>query len=123
MIRIQEGDFSIEEVISSLRGKNTGAIVSFLGVVRGDKGVNRLDFEVYEEMAEKKLKEIRKEVMERYQLEGLAIVHRKGTLRVGENIVLVVASARHREEAFSACQWSMDQLKKIVPIWKMKGKE
>jgi len=123
LIRIQEEDFSIDQVVSSLKGKDVGAVVSFLGVVRGDEGVSKLDFEVYEEMAEKKLKDIRREAMEKYQIEDLAIIHRKGTLKVGENIVLVVASAAHRKEAFAACEWSMEQLKKVVPIWKKERKK
>ena len=95
--------------------------MSFVGTVREESGgeqVDRIEIEVYPEMAEKQLATIREEAMDRFEVIEVLVVHRYGELRVGDNIVLVAASAAHREAAFDACRYVIDELKKRVPIWK-----
>lgn len=117
MIRITREDFDPGEIIAMAREKDAGAIVSFLGTVRDD-GIDEMEVEAYEEVAEKDLAEIAAEARERFGILGAHIIHRTGQLRVGENIVMVVTAAPHRREAFRACEYIIDRIKERVPIWK-----
>jgi len=121
MILLTKKDFSIEEAISSLRHRKTGAVVSFLGTVRGTTGkgkVARLMFEADRSAALKMLKEIRLKAIRRFKLQDVVIIHRLGTLHVSEKIVLISVAAPHRREAFAACRYLIEELKRSVPIWK-----
>ena len=98
-----------------------GAIATFVGVVRnhsGDKRTDHLIYEAYAEMAEKKMQEISDEVKERWGITDLGILHRVGRLEIGEISVLIAVSSPHRAESFAACQYAIDRLKQVVPIWK-----
>ena len=121
MIRITRDDFSVEEKMKLLLKPSVGGLVTFVGTVRDESEaghVDRMEIEVYPEMAEMQLATIREEAMKRFGVEDVLVIHRYGNLRVGENIVLVVVSAGHREAAFDACRYVIDELKKRVPIWK-----
>lgn len=123
MVRIQERDFSIDEEIERIKktSKRIGGISIFLGTARDfSKGeeISGLSFEHYPVMAEKKLNEIRERAIKDFGIIELSIVHRVGKINIGDNIVLIVAASEHREEAFQACRFSIDELKKITPIWK-----
>lgn len=122
-IRIQKERFSVDDEIERIKdvSESIGAVVTFLGTTRdvsGGRQVSKLDFEHYPGMAEKKLGEIRKRAIQDYGVIDVTIIHRTGTLPVGENIVLIVVAAGHREEAFKACRFCIDELKRITPIWK-----
>jgi len=121
MIKITTDDFSIDEVHDALKGEEVGCIVSFVGTVRGiseGQKVQRLEVEVYEEMAVTELEEIRRRAIELFKVQDIDIIHRVGALAVSDNIVLISVSARHRKEAFDACSFVIDELKRLVPIWK-----
>lgn len=121
MIKVTEEDFSIKDVISSLKEKEVGAIVSFLGIVkalRESDVINELIVEAYREVAEEKLKEIRSKALKKFNVVDVAIIHRIGRLKPLENIVLVAVSAKHRKDAFRACSWVIDEVKAQAPIWK-----
>jgi molybdopterin synthase catalytic subunit len=115
---ITNEDFSIDELVRGMKKPEIGAIVTFLGVVRAEEGINGLNVEVYEEMAEKELKRLERAAREKFDIEAVEIVHRAGSLKVGENIVVILVGARHRKEAFRACEYLIDELKERVPIWK-----
>jgi len=122
-VRIQQEPFSLDEEVERLKGSSSsiGGIVTFLGTTRDisrSKTVAKLDFEHYPGMVEKKLSEIRDRAIKDYGAIDATIIHRIGTLPVGENIVLIVAAAVHRDEAFGACRFCIDELKRITPIWK-----
>lgn len=122
-VRIQREPFDVDQEIERIKKTSTsiGAVVTFLGTTRDiskEKQVARLEFEHYPGMAEKKLGEIREQAIRDYGVIDAGIVHRVGTLPVGENIVLIVVAAGHRDEAFRACQFCIDELKRITPIWK-----
>lgn len=105
----------------AVRSPRCGAVVLFLGTVRDLTGEHMtvfLDYEAYAPMAEKKLAEIEAEVRRRWPVGEVAIVHRLGRLAVGEVSVAVAVSCPHRREAFAACQFAIDTLKQLVPIWK-----
>ncbi len=122
-IRIQTEDFSVEDETLKLRdtSKRIGGIVTFLGTARDfSKGqeINKMDFEHYPGMAEKRLGEIRDQALKDYDIIEVTIIHRVGEIAVGENIVLIIVGAEHRQDAFRACSWCIDELKRITPIWK-----
>jgi len=121
MIRVTKENFSVDDVIAGLKSRSTGGVVSFLGVVRGEskgKPVEHIEIEVYEEMAVYQLEVIRRQAIERFGVEEVAIVHRYGSLKASENILLVVVASPHRAEAFDACRYVIDEIKRRVPIWK-----
>ena len=122
-VRVQREDFSVAEEIARIKAVSSriGGIVTFLGTVRDfsrGKDVTKLEFEYYSGMAEKKLEEVRLAAKERFDVIEIAVVHRYGELGIGDNIVLIVAAAEHRRQAFEACRYVIDELKKHVPIWK-----
>jgi len=122
-IRIQQGPFSLDEETERLKKSSSaiGAIVTFLGTTRDlsrGKRVSKLEFEHYPGMAEKKLEEIRERALKDYGVVDAVIIHRVGVLPVGENIVLIAVAAGHRDEAFRACRFCIDELKRITPVWK-----
>ena len=122
-IRIQKEPFSVEREVERLKqaSSSIGAVVSFLGTTRDismEKQVAKLEFEHYPGMAEKKLSEIRERAIKEYGVIDVTIIHRIGTLPVGENIVLIIVASGHRDEAFKACRFCIDELKRITPIWK-----
>ena len=115
---VQQELLEPEEVLSLVRDPAAGAVVLFLGTVRADPGVKALDYEAYEGMAVKKLEALRSAAKETFGVTEVAIAHRTGRLPIGETSVAVACSAPHRQEAFRACEWVMEELKQVVPVWK-----
>jgi molybdopterin synthase catalytic subunit len=121
MIKVTREDFSIDEIVASIRSGGMGAVVTFLGVVRDNahgKDVDRIEIQVYEEMAVKQLQAIRGEAIARFGVEEVAIVHRYGSLGVTDNIMMIAVGAGHRPEAFEACRFILETIKEKVPLWK-----
>lgn len=110
--------FSLDALIQQLERAGAGAVVGFIGYVRGDGGTEHLRFETYTEMAEREIAAVRAEAVTKFSLTGCLVRHRIATLAVGEPIVAVVTAAPHRRAAFEAAEWIMDELKTRVPIWK-----
>jgi molybdopterin synthase catalytic subunit len=104
-----------------IKAPECGAVVIFDGIVRnhsGGKPTLYLEYEAYEPMALKKMREIGAELRSRFPVHRVAIVHRLGRLEIGETSVLIAVSAAHRNAAFDACRFAIDTLKRTVPIWK-----
>lgn len=121
LVCITEKDFSVGDISKRIRTSRTGAVVTFTGVVREENPegkVTALEFEAYKEMALREMIELKRSAMERFQLEEVAIIHRIGRIPAGENIVLIAVAGAHREECFTAAKYLIDELKKLVPIWK-----
>ena len=98
-----------------------GAAVSFAGVVRGTEGreeISAIDYEAFQAMAEHQFKLIFQEVERRWPVESVRLVHRIGRVEVNESSLWVEVVAPHRAEAFAACQFLIDEMKRVVPIWK-----
>lgn len=120
-VRIQTQDFDVAAEYDALRGKarGAGALVSFTGLCRDEGGrLEALELEHYPGMAEKALTRIGMEAMRRFSLAGLTVIHRHGVIAPGENIVLVIAAASHRQAAFDGASFTMDYLKTEAPFWK-----
>ncbi|MFQ5507798.1 MAG: MoaD family protein [Leptospirillia bacterium] len=123
LVRVQEGPFDVNAEIELCKrtSKGIGAVVTFLGIGRDHskgKDIEGLTFEYYAGMAEKRLKQIREQAIRDFNLIECGIVHRFGNIELGEDIVLINAASSHRPEAFEACRWCIDELKRITPIWK-----
>jgi molybdopterin synthase catalytic subunit len=104
-----------------LKQPEDGAVVVFEGIVRnrsGGRPTLYLDYEAYEPMALKKMKEIVAEMHQQFAIDRVAMAHRLGRLEIGETSVLIAVSSPHRPAAFEACRYGIDRLKKQVPIWK-----
>ncbi|MDD1767826.1 MAG: molybdenum cofactor biosynthesis protein MoaE [Methanomassiliicoccales archaeon] len=121
MILVTEDDFSVDDVLKKIRNERTGAVVSFVGVVREeDRGrkVRKMEMEAYKDMAVGELSNLREKAMKKFGLEEIAIIHRVGSFSPGDNIVLIAVAAGHRKEAFAGAEYLIDEMKKIVPLWK-----
>ncbi len=123
LVRIQREDFSIDDELERIKKSSTdiGGVAFFLGTVRAKsrgRQVAKIEFEHYPEMAEKQLELIREQSLEKFDILETLIIHRYGSIDLGENIVLIVVGAEHRQDAFDACRWCIDELKQITPIWK-----
>lgn len=117
MIDVRHEDFDVNEMIERAKDPSMGALVTFLGVVRDDE-IERIELEAYREVAVQELEAIRDGAFAAHDIAAVTIVHRIGPLKVGDKIVLVVVGAGHRREAFAACEYIMDEIKRRVPIWK-----
>ncbi len=121
MIELTYQPLDPERITDAVRRDSNGAVVTFLGTTRDHfegKRVVRLDYEAYEEMAVKKMAEVRQELQARYSIEDIAIAHRIGTVDIGQISLVIAVASPHRKEAFFACHEAVDRIKEIVPIWK-----
>jgi len=120
-VKLIADNLDVNSVLRRINEK-AGAYVLFLGRVRNhDRGtkVHKLVYEAYLEMAEKEMRRIAEEAINRFGVLDVFIYHRYGALKVGEETFLVVVTSSHRREAFEACSWIVDQVKSRVPIWKV----
>ncbi len=118
MIEITRSRIEVAAVLGTVRRKDAGAVVLFLGTVRADPDVAALDYEVYVPMATKVLTELAERAKAKFGILDVSVVHRTGRVRVGGDSVAIACAAAHRREAFDACAWLMDEVKRVVPIWK-----
>jgi molybdopterin synthase catalytic subunit len=109
------------DLVRQQKASEDGAVVTFEGVVRNNSGGRRtlyLEYEAYEPMAIRKMEEIGGEVRREFAIDHIGMMHRLGRLEIGETSVVIIVTAAHRRAAFAACQFAIDRLKQIVPIWK-----
>lgn len=123
LLDITRAPIDLNALQSSVTTPRDGAVVLFTGVVRGRTGAevtDQLEYEAYQEMAVRKLRQVADEMRERFDgIHGIALVQRVGAMVVGEPTVAVVVSAGHRGDgAFEAARYGIDRLKQIVPVWK-----
>ena len=98
-----------------------GAVVDFLGVVRGSedgKSISAIEYEAFDKMVTHQFNLLFDEIEKRWPVESVRLVHRIGVVKVNEPSLWVEIVAPHRGEAFAACQWLIDEMKRVVPIWK-----
>jgi len=110
-----------QSCLDGIQTMEAGGNVVFIGTVRNQtKGqtVKFLEFEAYEPMAIKEMDKIAQRAMKIWEIKGIAIHHRVGKLNLGEIPVVIAVSSAHRKNAFEACEYAIDELKKSVPIWK-----
>jgi molybdopterin synthase catalytic subunit len=96
-------------------------VASFIGVVRDTEAgarIQALEYEAFQRMAERQFHLLFDEIERRWPIISVRLVHRVGVIKAGEPSLWVEVAAPHRAEAFAACQWLIDELKRLVPIWK-----
>ena len=121
MVRLQREPIRPEELIAAVRSDGDGAVATFVGVVRDHnrgRRVLRLEYHAYDSMAASEMQRIEDEVRERFDVSDVVLVHRLGTLAIGEASVAIAVAAPHRAAAFAGCRHAIERLKESVPIWK-----
>ena len=104
-----------------MKDKNAGATAIFFGSVRENHEIGKIigmTYESYLEMAEDRMKRIEKIISRKWNIRRVRMIHRVGELSMGDVSVAVAVSAPHRSEAFSACRYAIEKIKREVPIWK-----
>jgi len=110
-----------EMVLRSVANTRSGGAVFFIGTVRSESRgtrVSRMCVEAAEDLAKADLARICDQVKHRFDVNDIAVMHRVGNLKKGDIIVAIGVGAAHREDAFAACRFMIDELKKTTPIWK-----
>lgn len=121
MISITKDTIDQTKIFDQIKDDSCGAIVSFIGFVRDHSSKGKVEgifYEAYDEMLEEILKKIEREVFKNWNIKKFIAVHRTGYLHVGEISVIVGVSSEHRKEAFEACSYGIENIKKRCPIWK-----
>lgn len=121
MFRVVHQPIDLNELVAYVTDPEAGAIAAFIGTTRNHNEGRRviaLDYEAYPEMAEKELARIGADAAKTWQISRMAIVHRLGPVQIGEASVVIAVSSPHREEAFAASRFAIEEIKKTVPIWK-----
>jgi len=119
--RITRAPIFAAELARELSAPEDGAIVVFEGIVRNHsrgRATLYLEYEAYEPMAIGKMEELGREAKQKFAIDGIGMIHRLGRLEIGETSVAIIVTAEHRRAAFEACQFAIDRLKQVVPIWK-----
>lgn len=120
-IRIQREPIDVAAEYAAAASTASGGRCLFTGCVRPEengRAIDHLDYEHYPGMAERELTRLAEEACDRWGLNALRVVHRVGPIAAGEESVLIVAASGHRAEAFEACRFMIEELKKKAPIWK-----
>ena len=126
MILITDNVIDLSKILIDVSDNSAGAITLFVGTVRdhdSEGHVSALYYEAYKKMAEDMMTEIEKEVLRKWNIIKFSAIHRIGTLKVSEISVAVAVSSEHRNEAFEACKYGIDNIKTRVPIWKKEYSE
>lgn len=121
LFEIRDTELSLAEVVAAVSRPEAGGIAVFVGTVRSDNGglpVTLLEYQAYASMAAKEMARIGAEISAEIAEARLAVLHRVGSLQVGDVAVVCAASTPHRGEAFQACRLLIDRIKARVPIWK-----
>jgi len=121
MIEIIQKPISPELVVNKVKTDNSGCVVTYIGLIRGysrGKPVLSVEYEDAQGTAKERLQEIAGEIRQKWQLNGIAICHRIGKLKVGDINLVIAIAATHRQEGFAACQYAIDQFKQRLPTRK-----
>ena len=121
-VSLEEEKLDLLAPVRDVQRNDAGAVATFVGTTRDTfqgKVVTRLEYEAYEPMAVKELRRLCGVAREKWpDLQDIAIVHRVGSVPVGDASVIVAVSSAHRKPALQSCAWLIDELKVTVPIWK-----
>ncbi len=118
---ITNQSIDMQKLMEFVADPAAGALATFVGMTRNTnegRQVVRLEYECYPGMAEKEMVKIAEEVLARWPIRKIAMMHRLGRVDIGKASVAIAVSSGHRHAAFEACHYAIDQLKETVPIWK-----
>lgn len=108
----------VNDVLAEVQGPERGGTCVFLGSVRTDDGVTAIDYSAYERMAFEEIDRILGEARERWPDARVMLQHRLGEIPAGEASIAIAAAAPHRDEAFAACRYIIEEVKQRLPVWK-----
>ena len=108
----------VGDLLAEVQSPERGGTCVFLGTVRNDAGVTSIDYSAYESMAVEEIERILAEARERWPRSRVMLQHRLGVIPVGEASIAIAAAAPHRDEAFAACRYVIEEVKKRLPVWK-----
>lgn len=118
---VTDRPLALDPLVQTVSRSTSGAVASFLGIVREfsrGRRVQSLEYEAYPEMATAMMRKLGEEIRSRWPVDEVAMVHRTGRLTIGDASVAIVVAAPHRKEALEACAYAIERLKAVVPIWK-----
>ena len=123
-VKIQNDDFDVSKEMKKLQTNETGAIVNFVGIVRGknettNEDIFSMTLEHYPGMTELEIESIVRNSSTRWEISAVTVIHRIGKLFSSDQIVFVGVASKHRQNAFDACNYIMDWLKTKAPFWKI----
>lgn len=120
-LRIQETALHLDQFDNIQKFPECGGITHFIGTVRNHhdgKSVRALKYTAYIPVADKMIRQIEHDIQQKYQVSYVRVIHRIGTLTIGDEAIIAIAYAEHRREAFQACEEAVERVKHEVPVWK-----
>jgi len=118
MMQLTHHRLEVADLLAEVQSPERGGTCVFLGTVRNDAGVTSIDYSAYESMAVEEIERILSEARERWPRSRVMLQHRLGVIPVGEASIAIAAAAPHRDEAFAACRYVIEEVKKRLPVWK-----
>ena len=118
MNALTRAPISLEALLGQVQSPERGGTCVFLGTVRNDGEVTGIEYSAYDEMARGEIARIMEETQTRWPATKIIVQHRLGVVPVGEASIAIVAAAPHRDEAFTACRYVIEEIKQRLPIWK-----
>jgi len=118
MMHLTRDPLDVGDLLATVQSPERGGTCVFLGTVRNDAGVTSIDYSAYESMAVEEIERILSEARERWPRSRVMLQHRLGVIPVGEASIAIAAAAPHRDEAFAACRYAIEEVKKRLPVWK-----
>ena len=118
MMHLTHDPLDVGDLLAKVQSPERGGTCVFLGTVRNDAGVTSIDYSAYESMAVEEIERILAEARERWPRSRVMLQHRLGVIPVGEASIAIAAAAPHRDEAFAACRYVIEEVKKRLPVWK-----
>lgn len=117
-MHLTRDQITVETLLAEVAGPERGGTCVFVGTVRADDGVTAIDYSAYDVMAEAELDRMIAEARDRWPHARVAVRHRLGVIRVGEASIAIACAAPHRAEAFEACRYVIEEVKRRLPVWK-----
>jgi molybdopterin synthase catalytic subunit len=118
MMHLTRHQIDVADLLTEVQGPERGGTSLFLGTVRNDADITGIDYSAYEAMAFEEIQRILAEALERWPEARVTLQHRLGLIPAGEASIAIAAAAPHRDEAFAACRYVIEEVKKRLPIWK-----
>jgi molybdopterin synthase catalytic subunit len=118
MMTLTRHPLDVRDLLAEVQSPERGGTCVFLGTVRNDDGVTAIDYSAYERMAFEEIDRILGEARERWTDARIMLQHRLGDIPAGEASIAIAAAAPHRDEAFAACRYVIEEIKKRLPVWK-----
>ena len=118
MTYLSRNPLAVESLLGAVQSPERGGTCVFVGTVRSDDDVTGIDYSAYDDMAVAEIERILGEAQERWVSARVTLQHRLGLVPVGEASIAIAAAAPHRDDAFAACRYVIEEVKKRLPVWK-----